>query len=55
MSDQTVEQLTGTVVASLKRASGWWLVRAAISIIIGIAIIFGAAELVDAMKAAGGV
>ena len=39
MSDQTVEQLTGTVVSSLKRASGWWLVRAAISIIIGIAVL----------------
>ena len=39
MSDQTVEQLTGTVVSSLKRASGWWLVRAAVSIIIGIAVL----------------
>ena len=29
--------------------------QGAISIVIGIAIIFGAAELVDAMKAAGGV
>lgn len=29
--------------------------QAAISIVIGIAMIFGAAELVDAMKAAGGV
>ena len=29
--------------------------QSAISIVIGIAIIFGAAELVDAMKAAGGV
>ena len=39
MSDQTVEQLTTTVVSSLKRASVWWLVRAAISIIIGIAVL----------------
>lgn len=39
MSDQTVDQLTNSVVSSLKRASGWWLVRAAVSIIIGIAVL----------------
>lgn len=39
MSDQTVEQLSSTVVSSLKRASGWWLVRAAVSIVIGVLVL----------------
>jgi uncharacterized membrane protein HdeD (DUF308 family) len=39
MSDQTVNQMTTTVVSSLKRASGWWLVRAAVSIIIGVLVL----------------
>jgi len=39
MVEQTVEQVGRAVAATLKRASVWWLVRAALSIIIGVLVL----------------
>ena len=59
-----LEWFTGVLQGSVARSlaiiaflflTGRMAWQGAISIVIGIAIIFGAAELVDAMKAAGGV
>lgn len=39
MVEQTVEQVSEAIAKTLRRASAWWLVRAALSIVIGVLVL----------------